>query len=340
VTEAAAENATAPPRLSDLNVLVGRKCNAACAHCSISSSPANVRRMDEATLAAVCGQIPAFARWMPGGRVVVTGGEPLLYRRQLETIGEAAHAHGLALVVETNGHWAKNPDIARTTILRYGIDALILSASAYHAAFVAPERVATAYRAAKSLGRDASVRISRAGSDHEAILDFVRTFADERDVAVEEVLAFGRGEGLARPAQADEDELLLCPSEGPIVMDDGRVDPCCGPLTALDGHALGMGSIDSPEGHPFAMMEADPVFDLIRRRGLHALIDGLRAEGAEVRARRPGEDVCTTCARLVGDPALEASIARLRSIQPPAPAGVGSAQSRLEKIRKSSPSSQ
>jgi organic radical activating enzyme len=282
--------ATRPRHRADLNVLIGRKCNAACEHCSISSSPDNEQRMAPATVAAVLRALDHFAVWSPGGRVILTGGEPLLYRRDLIDIGTRARGLGLRLGIETNGYWAKTSAIAERTLDRYRITDMILSSSRFHAAYVAPERVGTAYRAAKAGGIEVQIRVSQL----------------EADEALDPLLA-RLGDGI------DPADLVVEASDGPMIMDDGRIDPCCGPLTALPDHALTMGLIDAAPVDPFARIEADPVFSLIRERGLRALSARLAARGIDASEPLRCGDACTACARLMTDPRLAPAIQALRA---------------------------
>jgi organic radical activating enzyme len=308
--------ATRPRHRADLNVLIGRKCNAACEHCSISSSPDNEQRMAPATVAAVLRALDHFAVWSPGGRVILTGGEPLLYRRDLIDIGTRARGLGLRLGIETNGYWAKTSAIAERTLDRYRITDMILSSSRFHAAYVAPERVGTAYRAAKAGGIEVQIRVSQLEADEalDPLLARLGDGIDPADLVVEAVLPFGRGRSIADDAPpGDGDDPLLCPSDGPMIMDDGRIDPCCGPLTALPDHALTMGLIDAAPVDPFARIEADPVFSLIRERGLRALSARLAARGIDASEPLRCGDACTACARLMTDPRLAPAIQALRA---------------------------
>ncbi|MEM7674805.1 MAG: radical SAM protein, partial [Myxococcota bacterium] len=77
--------------LSDLNLLITKTCTAACAHCSVESSPTNRQKMSEDTFANVLKLIEVFAKLPESRRIVVTGGEPYLERERLKQIVALAH---------------------------------------------------------------------------------------------------------------------------------------------------------------------------------------------------------------------------------------------------------
>jgi hypothetical protein len=302
--------------LTDFNVLLGRLCNAECAHCSILSSPHNKRRMSESLLSRVEDHIRAFARRVPHGRVVFTGGEPLLYRAPLGRLGTLAHGLGLATVVETNGVWAKSADIAQRTLAKLPLTAVILSASEFHGQFVPRERVRIAYEAARANALSAQIRVSR-GPDPtswEDLVEWARSFVAREDLIVEDALPFGRFETHAADpgTAAADDDPLRCPSDGPIVLDDGRIDPCCGTLNALPAHALVLGTADDEPDALLDRLDGDPMLAFIRTHGLRRLIAHLQARGAAIDATALAGDVCTVCARLATNPDLQPWLAQLR----------------------------
>lgn len=108
-------NPARPKYFADLNIFVGRKCNAACDHCSVYSSPEAVARMSAGTMDGVIKLIAEFAAVGPGGKVLVTGGEPLLFASELAMLSEVTKSHGLHLGFETSAFWAKTGLVARIT---------------------------------------------------------------------------------------------------------------------------------------------------------------------------------------------------------------------------------
>lgn len=303
-----------PRYFTDLNLFVGRKCNAACDHCSVFSSPAASARMSAETLEGVLRMIADFAAAGPGGRVLLTGGEPLLFASEMAILSRAARAQGLRFGVETNAFWAKTPTIAQKLLMRYEIDTLIISASRFHELFVPPARVLTAYRTARAMGLDCEVRISTvAGEPLEGELAALKVAVVPEHLIEEPVAGFGRAAEMVaqQPSvPAATGDPMTCPSDGPIVMEDGRVDPCCGPLSALDDHALDMGNVGTGGG--LDRIARDPVFATLHRNGLRAFVEQLETQGLPARCHLGRGDVCAVCAAIMSDPVLAPAISNLR----------------------------
>ncbi len=303
----------------DLNLLIGRTCNAACAHCSIESSPRNKRRMDADTVARAARLVRAFARSTGAERVVLTGGEPFLFRGQILALAHEARAAGLRVGVETNAFWAKSSAAAESILEAFPIDDFLLSTSLYHQQFVPWQRVLTAYRTARAGGRKAIVRIALDRRDLAAEGDMLRrarAHVPEAHLELQDVLPFGNRAGdAAAPvaAEAGGVDPLLCPADGMIVLDNGRVDPCCSSLNTLARHALVMGRINAdPPDVLLRRVNADPVFEFLRREGVRPFLELLHARGSAGHIRALPANPCHACALIVGDPRLRRVIETLR----------------------------
>jgi organic radical activating enzyme len=79
-------------------------CNLRCGWCDTAYTW-DWARFDRrtATMTMEPGEVAAAVRALPPRNVVITGGEPLLQRRQLLPLAEALRAEGYRLEVETNG---------------------------------------------------------------------------------------------------------------------------------------------------------------------------------------------------------------------------------------------
>lgn len=127
------------------------KCTAACEHCLTESDP----RKNEKLNVAVCLQILETGvkfgkRWL-----MISGGEPFLYRSELQTVLARAKELGYYCCIGTNAYWAKTESIAKRELLKLkdaGLDAIFPSATAYHAKYVPIQRVATAKDVAAKIG--------------------------------------------------------------------------------------------------------------------------------------------------------------------------------------------
>ena len=90
-------------------------CNLQCSWCDTAYTWDWSRfERSEQVMALAAEQVVNAVRELAPRRIVITGGEPLLQRRQLVPFAEALKEHGFWLEIETNG-----------TVLPTGLDALI-----------------------------------------------------------------------------------------------------------------------------------------------------------------------------------------------------------------------
>lgn len=308
------------PFTRDLNLLLVRTCNAACSHCSVESSPQDRRAMSDEVLDGCRELVEAFAGLPGAERVVVTGGEPFLRRRELERVAAAAKRVGLKVGVETNGYWATTPAKAAEVVAEVGIDDYMISASRFHAEFVPTERALTAWSAARAAGRGARVRVAHTtppSEEEERLLAAVRAVVPEGSLDLVAVSAVGRASSTGLGGQGAAAALPLadlCPADGPMVDESGRVHPCCNHLSTVPDHALQLGTVGVDAGAEIVRrLEQDAVFHAIRRGGFGALLDLLPEPARRAAERHLTGDVCIACRSLFGDPALRPAIDELRA---------------------------
>jgi radical SAM/Cys-rich protein len=83
--------------IQTVQVNIGLKCNLACHHCHVESSPARTEEMDWATMELVLGA----ARRSGAHTLDITGGAPEMHQEFRRFLG-AARAQGLRVIVRTN----------------------------------------------------------------------------------------------------------------------------------------------------------------------------------------------------------------------------------------------
>jgi len=120
-------------------IMVNYQCTAACAHCLYASSPAwSCGYMTPEKMHEACTTLRRH-----GGRSVhIGGGEPFIDFNALCKLAQTARECGISIeYVETNAFWAiDEKEVIRKldAMQQVGIDALCISADAYHAEFVDP----------------------------------------------------------------------------------------------------------------------------------------------------------------------------------------------------------
>src|SRR5690349_6185449 len=86
-------------------LMLTRRCNMTCAHCSVQSGP---RIRQEPSDAEILGLVNSLADNGLAG-VQVTGGEPMLREKLVFEILRIARKRGISTTLSTNGFWGKNP---------------------------------------------------------------------------------------------------------------------------------------------------------------------------------------------------------------------------------------
>src|SRR5262249_41616230 len=127
-----------------VGVMYTRTCPLACRHCITESSPHAKERM---TLEQARRYLPSIARHT--SLLSFTGGEALLYYRDILALASEASAVGLQVSVVTGAGWVKNEAMARSRLraLRAaGVDSLIVSWDGYHEEFAPREKALTTVR--------------------------------------------------------------------------------------------------------------------------------------------------------------------------------------------------
>ena len=295
-----------------LSLMVTRRCNMACAHCSVESGP-NVRgEPSEAELLSVVRQAGAL-----GIRSInITGGEPMLRGALVVRLVRECRRWGIATVLTTNGVWGRTAASARRhlrALRRAGLAGLTVSYDRYHAAFMGQDPVLHIAHAAGALRFAINVNVVRTldDSDLAALTARVQTFPHVL-LRFYDVQPVGRAERLPSQSLRSETEGFCNACSSPAVTDDGRVTACNGPsYFARAESPLVVGSL---RDHDLATLverhRADPILDTIRTLGPAGLRDELRQtpgfEAFAFRARYRG--LCDLCHHITSQPAAVSAL--------------------------------
>lgn len=172
-----------------LSVMPTWRCTASCGSCGTMSSPKEGTWLDPAVMYEAIDQAAANDYQV----VVFTGGEPSLANDVLVTGIRRAAAHGLAVRVVTNAHWAVTDERADDKLAAWigaGLGEINYSTGDQHARFVPVERVVRAARLAARRGLRVAimVELTQAGMvTAEAVRardDFQALFAELPDARV------------------------------------------------------------------------------------------------------------------------------------------------------------
>jgi MoaA/NifB/PqqE/SkfB family radical SAM enzyme len=314
------------------------RCNAACAHCGVWSSPDRQERMSLPQAKRYIDMLAARGR---AKVVVFVGGEPLLHLDDICTLVAYTRSFGIATQVSTNAFWAATPASARRTVERLadaGLDHLALSADAYHTEFIDPMNVGRAFAAAKQVGLIRKLQVIRSreheegddllaatGIDPAEVIDHVvfklnryNPEFDARKYIIlnrHSVAPFGRAAFLkGHVALKGLDELDDVPCfmvrKFPIVYPDGTFYTCCCTAGFFDEYRVGNLETDSLATLD-ERMAGNEVYEAISKVGPVRLAKAMHAAcGAPSQGRFANP--CHACRDLLSrsDPAQLASSAK------------------------------
>ena len=299
--------------MSGLAIMLTRRCNMACAHCSVESGP------KAGTKGPPVPELLQVVRDAAGAGVQyinVTGGEPMLRERAALEVVRECRRLGIAVRITTNGFWGRTPERARRTLdemLGAGLSALTVSYDRFHAAFQGPEPVVNIARAAAARDFHFEVNVTRLADDGE-IGELIAPFDVLPNVHLRfyDVQPLGAARDLPGDAMRSETEGFCNACGVAALTDDGRVTACNGPSYFMPpGHPLAIGSLrDTPLAELVARHREDPILDTIRTQGP----GGLRAtlltlpgfEDFPFRDRYAG--MCDLCHHVTSSPEAVAAL--------------------------------
>jgi hypothetical protein len=136
---------------NDLGLILSYKCQSNCAHCIYNCGSGWEEWITEEAIETALG---ATISWDRPYQVHLTGGEPFLnFPLLLHAVATCADL-GIPVYVETNAGWCVNEELTfrRFNELRQvGLQAVQISCSPFHAAYIPPERVLRAIEQATAV---------------------------------------------------------------------------------------------------------------------------------------------------------------------------------------------
>jgi len=265
-----------PPGLH-VAIMVTRRCNMTCGHCSVESAP-NIRgEPDEAELLEWVRASAAAGLQS----VRITGGEPMLRPKLVMRLLRECQKLGLDTSITSNGFWGLKQAHARRQMRafkRAGLGSLVISYDRYHAEFMGPGPVRHISEAADEAGVMMRVSLVR-GTDEAELGQLVDKLKDmpATRLRVYDLQPVGRARTLPLTLHRAEVEGFCTACAFPAVSDDGRVMACNGPAYfEKEDSPLVLGSLRQ---HSMAELihrhRTDPILDTIRTAGPGGLRDEL-----------------------------------------------------------------
>ncbi|WP_377268743.1 hypothetical protein [Peterkaempfera sp. SMS 1(5)a] len=293
------------------------RCPVGCDHCSVSALPRPSGTMDDKLLDRLVGGLCERPRIRLVG---ISGGEPFMERRALESATGRLAKAGKQLILYTSGNWGRDdgtaPGWTRAVLSR--ASCVVLSTDSHHAARIPESRYLAALHAAASTGSWIAVQVlgtpaQTAEAERLLTAAFGTSWRDRAEIRRTALVRRGRAAGLT-PARSPlpGSSFGVCPlASAPVVRYDGRLAACCNE-DVVTGHgpaSLHSSARDPQELHTsLDALERDPFLRAATAVGLGTLT---RLPSYRVLGEQNHQDICSLCWSLLDagagrDPAVQA----------------------------------
>ena len=300
-----------PTGVSHLSIMLTRKCNMSCGHCSVESSPHIKGEPTEAELLQAVRDA-----YQNGVRsLLLTGGEPMLREKVLLEMLREAKRLGMVTALASNGFWAKTPERARETVARLteaGLRLATISYDRYHADYQGSQPAVNIARAAEEFGMILNISITRTVEEDD--LDaIVAPFVDlpNANLRFYDVQPIGRARDFEKTTLRGETGGFCNACASPALTDDGRLTACNGPsYFSKMGSPLVPGSTGDESMETLLERHRDDVIlEAIRTHGPQWLADQLETlPGFENWQRENYGGMCDVCLHVNSDEAATAAL--------------------------------
>lgn len=300
------------PYLKNLGLLITYKCQVACPHCVIEAGP---HRKEEMMLSDAFNWIKQISSYRSGYIKVLalTGGEPFYNINHLNAISSFAEKCDLFVSVVTNAFWASTQQEAIGIFKELpSIKMLSISTDVYHLASIPLKRIKNAIMAARECDIPYTIAIcteDENSRDYKEILNELNGINEEDTILT--AITFRAGRALQKISSSkyrkiEEPPISACSAGcSPIVLPDGRVIACVGPVISLESpHPLVLGNLRENSLHEILdKAEKNPILHAIRIWGPRKLISIIKEAGLNkyLPKRYIKDCVCDACYNLMSN---------------------------------------
>lgn len=273
--------------LSTIGLLLTYRCTIHCPHCSVEAGPGRKEKM---ALGSALGWIDEIAAYRDGciRSIELTGGEPFFDLQTLALVSDHAMNAGLSVTAATNAGWAGTLEQAILTLNELpGIRKISIGTDVYHQQFIPDGHIHNAVIAAELLGRryDITVTTDNEKDDrYRKIIERLERIVDRGLIRTRVTQPVGRALKPARSCKrmfSPEPSSTSCGSSVPLILPDGRIIACSGPITAnYEPSPLNLGNLRRESlSSILERAESNPLLHLIRVWGPHRMVSLLQSRG-------------------------------------------------------------
>ena len=296
-----------------LSIMITRRCNMSCAHCSVESSPKIKGDPDAAELIEVLRE----AHRNGVRSILLTGGEPMLRENLVMEMLLECQRLGLMSTVTSNGFWGKSPERAHAVVTRFkalGMRLLTISYDRYHADFQGVEPTLNIARAAAQAKLTLNISITRT-LEEDDLERIVAPFegVPNANLRFYDVQPLGRARDFDQETLRAQSSGFCSACNAPALTDDGRITACNGPAYfAPASSVISVGALaDEPLSTLMHRHRHDAILETIRTQGPQWMLGELRQmPGFESWGRAHYSGMCDICLHLNSD---QAALTALRA---------------------------
>jgi len=293
-----------------ISLMVTRRCDMACRHCSVASGPKLKDQPSPEDLLAVVREAAAAGVDL----ISLTGGEPMLRPEVVHALLAECRRLGVETRMTTNGSWAVSTEAARAELERLfaaGLGGIAVSHDRYHTEFQDEGPVVRIARETDRMGKPVQVNFIREADDRE-LASLVAPFESMPKAALRfyDVQPVGRARSLPAVRLRAEVDGYCNACDAAAVTDDGRVVACNGPSYFSPASSpLVLGSWrERPLAELLRQHADDPILETIRTGGPARLRDELAVALPAFAFRDRYAGICDLCVHITSDPQAVAAL--------------------------------
>jgi MoaA/NifB/PqqE/SkfB family radical SAM enzyme len=318
----AVEALTEMPFLRNVGLIVTYQCQVTCPHCILQSGPQRKERVRRDDALDWIGQLARYRDGMVWV-LALTGGEPFNNLPLLRELSESASDQGLLVSAVTNAYWASTLEKAVQVLESLpSLRVLQISTDVYHQLSIPFERVVNAVKAARACQIPYTIAVcteNEHDSGYLAVMEQLTALVDRSLIYTSITFPVGRAaETVDRThyAASAGPPLSACTAgSAPIILPDGRVLACIGPLIQLKTpYPLLLGNLHEESlAVIFDRAETNPILHAIRVWGPRVLIKMAAEAGLSEFLPKVyfGNSVCNACYDLMAVPQIVAFCEKL-----------------------------
>ena len=300
-------------------LMLTRRCNMTCAHCSVESSPHIKAQPTEEELLQVVRDAARAGAYA----IQLTGGEPMMREEIVMRLLAECRALGMVTALTTNAFWGKSPAKAAQKVKALsdgGVGRITISYDRFHAEFQGPEPAINIVRAIEEMDLPLQLSINFTRDAGDDLVDLVAPFENfsKPEMRFYDVQPVGRARDFQSKLRGETAGFCTgcCV---PTVTDDARVTACNGPsyFCAPDS-PLSIGSLKEETLEALVQKHrADPILETIRTFGPSRLRSELEQTPGfkDFDFHQTYSGMCDLCLHLTSDTAAMTAL-RERLSQP------------------------